>query len=32
MQRPFAALHGTLGSFYQEGSADTVACLLVLGA
>jgi hypothetical protein len=30
MQRLFAALHGTLGSYlrdvYQEGSADAVAC------
>jgi hypothetical protein len=33
MQRVFAALHGTLGSYlrdaFQEGSADAVACLPV---
>jgi hypothetical protein len=33
MQRLFAALHGTLGSYlrsaFQEGSADAVACLPV---
>jgi hypothetical protein len=33
MQRLFAALHGTLGSYLrdalQEGSADAVACLPV---
>jgi hypothetical protein len=33
MQRLFAALHGTLGSYlrdaFQEGSVDAVACLLV---
>jgi hypothetical protein len=33
MQRPFAALNGTLGSYlrdaFQEGSADAVACLPV---
>jgi hypothetical protein len=35
MQRLFATLHGTLGSYlrdaFQEGSADTLACLLFLG-
>jgi hypothetical protein len=29
MQRLYATLHGTLGSYFREGNADAVACLPV---